>query len=258
MSYSHKSVKSDSYPSHKAPPPRGRTRPRAGAFGPVGPLSISGPSCCPTTRNLLRRVRNVVGAPRRKISFFWAHYVYKKLQSCPPTLVTLRVLREMSRSRDMAPKSLSTEPSSDLSTSSQQTMERIAVLGTSKRRTVPPGFLGNYMQARAQMASVGLAGSSGEISSSWQGSETSSLSSNLARERNELPRIACPKRSLTFVPITTLPTLFAQRKEYLLGRLQAGQFRPGQRPYRRREGEPAGLLSLPEDVLVSGSSRVGW
>jgi hypothetical protein len=51
-----------------------------------------------------------------------------------------------------------------------------------------------------------------------------------------------------YVPVRTLPLIFAQRKRHLQRQKAKAQHRG---PYERREGE--GLLSLPEDVLVRSS-----
>jgi hypothetical protein len=70
---------------------------------------------------------------------------------------------------------------------------------------------------------------------------------------------ACGLRgvSRTYVPVRTLPLIFAQRKRHLQQQKSKAQHAA---PYQRRAGE--GLLALPEDVLVSTRGQplegVGW
>jgi hypothetical protein len=63
--------------------------------------------------------------------------------------------------------------------------------------------------------------------------------------------------SRTYVPVRTLPLIFAQRKRHLQQQKSKAQHAA---PYQRRAGE--GLLALPEDVLVSACGQpleeVGW
>lgn len=49
----------------------------------------------------------------------------------------------------------------------------------------------------------------------------------------------------TYVPVRTLPLIFAQRRQHLQQQKAKAQHRG---PYEQRDGE--GLLALPEDVLV--------
>lgn len=58
-----------------------------------------------------------------------------------------------------------------------------------------------------------------------------------------LPAAPCLQR--TYVPVRTLPLIFAQRKRHLQQHKAQAQHTE---PYQQREGD--GLLSLPEDVLV--------
>lgn len=60
----------------------------------------------------------------------------------------------------------------------------------------------------------------------------------------------------TYVPVRTLPLIFAQRKRHLQQHKAQAQHTE---PYQQREGD--GLLALPEDVLVRagpGYAGVGW
>lgn len=54
----------------------------------------------------------------------------------------------------------------------------------------------------------------------------------------------------TYVPVRTLPLIFAQRKRHLQQQKSKAAHAA---PYQRRSGE--GLLALPEDVLVSRQWR---
>ena len=55
------------------------------------------------------------------------------------------------------------------------------------------------------------------------------------------------QKRLPYIPANTLPLLMEQRKKYLRSKKQRDK---GKTPYQERPGEPAGLLSMPEDVLV--------
>ena len=59
------------------------------------------------------------------------------------------------------------------------------------------------------------------------------------------------QKRLPYIPANTLPLLMEQRKKYLRSKKQRDK---GQTPYQERPGEPAGLLSMPEDVLVSSTA----
>ena len=60
------------------------------------------------------------------------------------------------------------------------------------------------------------------------------------------PSAACLRSNpRTYIPVRTLPLIFAQRKRHLQQQKCRAQYAE---PYQRRAGE--GLLALPEDVLV--------
>lgn len=108
--------------------------------------------------------------------------------------------------------------------------------GSTKRKAMPPGFLQDYMLAQQRMKSVGLYRSNAQESthsSAPEASTSSEPSSSYA--------------SAGYVPVYTLPHLFAQRKQFLQ---QRKQFQPHCDVYRQHPDRPSGLLSLPEDVMV--------
>ncbi|KAL6782685.1 hypothetical protein ACKKBG_A07720 [Auxenochlorella protothecoides x Auxenochlorella symbiontica] len=143
----------------------------------------------------------------------------------------------------MSLKSAVSGSSADASSSSQQTQERIPQQAAAKRRAMPPGFLGNYMQARASMASVGL----GPAAPEGHGRASSSGPAGCSTRTSVLGPSAAGQRAAPFVPATTLPSLFAHRKHYLRAQRRAN---PDQQPYCQHQGKPVGFLSLPEDVLL--------
>ena len=105
-----------------------------------------------------------------------------------------------------------------------------------KRRAVPPGYLHDLLQARQRMTSMGLRpGPSGRAPLPAQVPSASTFGA-------PRPGNASNKQ----VSSHMLPLLFAQRKKYLRRQKLLGT--PQQ--YQQRPGEPVGLLSLPEDVLL--------
>ena len=105
--------------------------------------------------------------------------------------------------------------------------------GVSKRKAVPPGFLHDLLLARQHWKSVG------------RGAGDRGLSVGRAPSAAPAPVALASATTHHYVAATTLPLLFAQRKRYLQKHKDA---LPKRAPWR--VGEPAGLLSLPEDVLV--------
>ena len=115
----------------------------------------------------------------------------------------------------------------------------------SKRKAVAPGYLRGLLQARQRMKSMGLkaaAAGAPSCSSSSAAPRTGSGGGGGGRGQGQL-----------YVPPATLPLLFAQRKKFL----QASKVKGTPQPYRLNEELPVGLLSLPEDVLVSGGGAQG-
>lgn len=82
------------------------------------------------------------------------------------------------------------------------------------------------------------AGSGGSSSGAADGGPRSAPAAVLGGSLKAAPR--------TYVPVRTLPLIFAQRKRHLQQHKAKAQHAA---PYQRRAGE--GLLALPEDVLVS-------
>ena len=88
------------------------------------------------------------------------------------------------------------------------------------------------------------AGSGGAASTSSTGS--SARSGGGGDGVRSAPTITLGASSRTYVPVRTLPLIFAQRKRHLQQQKSRALHAA---PYQVRGGE--GLLSLPEDVLVS-------
>jgi hypothetical protein len=130
-----------------------------------------------------------------------------------------------------------------------------------QRKAVPPGYLHDLLHARHLMNIVGLRGPPAAAAASRQlgGGGGGAAGSGRA---GPMPAAALGRSShlqlqkrLPCVPANTLPLLMAQRKKYLRHKKQRDR---GQTPYQQRPGEPVGLLSMPEDVLVSGLDRPAW
>ena len=116
--------------------------------------------------------------------------------------------------------------------------------GLKRKATVAPGYLRDLLQARQRMKSMGLkaahaAGSSGSAAAS-------TTSTTGAKSGGRPGAMTAARQEQLYVAPATLPLLFAQRKKYLLDKRQSTP-----QPYRLNEELPVGLLSLPEDVLVS-------
>jgi hypothetical protein len=117
----------------------------------------------------------------------------------------------------------------------------------SKRRAVPPGFLHDLLQARKRMTSVGLKATGSGTANINAGGSSSRIHSNVAASTSALLQLHTLQHA-PHAPVKTLPLLLEHRKKYL----QSVKVNGTAAHYQQRAGEPVGLLSLPEDVLVSG------
>jgi hypothetical protein len=121
-------------------------------------------------------------------------------------------------------------------------------MGTKRKAvaTVAPGYLGDLLQARQRIKSMGLKAAHATSSS---GSSSGAGSSGVARPslayRPGSKPAAALRQEQPYMAPTTLPLLFAQRKKFLQSKREGTP-----QPYRLNEEMPVGLLSLPEDVLV--------
>lgn len=116
--------------------------------------------------------------------------------------------------------------------------------GSFKRKAVAPGYLRDLLQAKQHLKSVGLKAADTATSSSTS-STSSAAPAPSAKPGSTRPGPPAGQEAV-YVPPTTLPLLFAQRKKFLQHSKLAGT----PQPYRLNEEMPVGLLSLPEDVLV--------
>lgn len=117
--------------------------------------------------------------------------------------------------------------------------------GVHKRKAVPPGYLQGYLQARQRLKSMGLEPlkrfPSGQHPAHPHHHQATSNVSVVTASTSAPPQPAAGLRS------EMLPLLFKQRKKYLQRQRLLGT---PQQYSQQRPGEPAGLLSLPEDVLL--------
>lgn len=154
----------------------------------------------------------------------------------------------MSRNRERPPED---ERSSSACSSTLRAGEAgLQLQGGLKRKAVAPGYLRDLLQAKQRMKSMGLkaadahpAASSGSISSGAAAKPGGGMAGKAAAAAGS----SGGGQEQLYVPPTTLPLLFAQRKKFLQRSKLAGT----PQPYRLHEELPAGLLSLPEDVVVS-------
>jgi hypothetical protein len=120
------------------------------------------------------------------------------------------------------------------------------------KRAVPQGYLHDLLQSRHMMKTVGLQGLGGRLKSmdcklaklqphsSLNGKK---MTSDLRRRDN----IFSYNKTSALHTTQKLPELFEQRKRFL----QKKKRQKEEVAYRRNPEKPVGLLSLPEDVLVS-------
>eukprot|EP00887_Chlorella_sp_A99_P007226 scaffold2.g7226.t1 len=128
-------------------------------------------------------------------------------------------------------------------------LEEAALGGAHKRRAVPPGFLGSQAQAFQRMSSVGLTeGLRAHLRPTRSGAAAApSTSSSSSCGSAAAPAASSGATSAAaYVPVRTLPLLFAHRKRFLQRHKAQAQFAD---EYQQRPGRE-GLLALPEDVLL--------
>lgn len=120
------------------------------------------------------------------------------------------------------------------------------------KRAVPQGYLHDLLQSRHMMKTVGLQGLGGRLKS--MDSKFAKLqphsSLNGGKVTSELRRSAnifSYNKTSALHTTQKLPELFEQRKRFL----QKKKRQKEDVAYRRNPEKPVGLLSLPEDVLVS-------
>lgn len=115
-----------------------------------------------------------------------------------------------------------------------------------QRRAVPPGYLHDLLHTRHLMKTVGLR-APGAPSQPMRkpGPIVAVTHARLAPAvRPSQPQM----HKLPHIPGHNLPSLFEVRKKFLQKKRRRER---DQTPYQQRVGEPVGLLSMPEDVLVS-------
>jgi hypothetical protein len=118
-----------------------------------------------------------------------------------------------------------------------------------KRKAVPPGYLHDLLHARHRMNSLGIRlGPDGHLPPPRPLADLPAPGPSAA----PAPALRTAHQRAPYVPAKTLPLFFEQRKRYLQQKKLCGAT-----PYQQRVGEPVGLLSLPEDVMVSPSPCPG-
>jgi len=115
-----------------------------------------------------------------------------------------------------------------------------------QRRAVPPGYLHDLLHTRHLMKSVGLRGPIHQQSANKNVQPSAAVTSGRIAALVK-PQQPCSKAAGT-IPAITLPSLFEHRKRFLQTKKRKER---GRTPYQQHPGKPVGLLSLPEDVLVS-------
>ena len=115
-----------------------------------------------------------------------------------------------------------------------------------QRRAVPPGYLHDLLHTRHMMKTVGLRAPAGPSQPMRKpGPVVAVTHARLAPAPRPLQFL---HRKLPHIPGQNLPSLFEVRKKFLQKKRRHERDRT---PYQQRVGEPVGLLSMPEDVLVS-------
>jgi hypothetical protein len=122
--------------------------------------------------------------------------------------------------------------------------------GVHKRKAVPPGYLQGYLQARQRLKSMGLEPLKRfPITSRHHSAHTHHHLHHQATSNTNVvtASTSAPPQPAAGLLSEMLPLLFKQRKKYLQRQRLLGT---SQQYSQQRPGEPAGLLSLPEDVLL--------
>ena len=120
-----------------------------------------------------------------------------------------------------------------------------------QRRAVPPGYLHDLLHSRHMMKTVGL-----RVHNGAQPGASKLGPSSVAVTSGRIAALAKPQHPLskaTAMRTHTLPSLFEHRKRFLQTKRRKER---GQTPYQQHPDKPVGLLSLPEDVLVSSLVRL--
>lgn len=133
-----------------------------------------------------------------------------------------------------------------------------------QRRAVPPGYLHDLLHSRHMMKTVGLKASFGPSHPVRKPGPivavTNARLAPLATSRPLPQPLATATATPTaenassllppklHIPGRILPSMFEIRKKFLQKKRRRAR---EETPYQQRQGHPIGLLSMPEDVLVS-------
>lgn len=115
-----------------------------------------------------------------------------------------------------------------------------------QRRAVPPGYLHDLLHSRHMMKTVGLRAPLAPSQPVRKpGPAVAVTQGRLAPAFKPFQQL---HSKLPHIPGQNLPSLFEVRKKFLQKKRRSERDKT---PYQQHVGKPIGLLSMPEDVLVS-------
>lgn len=131
----------------------------------------------------------------------------------------------------------------------EQRMAPVSAGGLKQRRAVPPGYLHDLLHTRHLMKTVGL---KAPTVPSQHGRKSGPPVALTQARLAALPRLTHQATKLPMIPGQALRSLFEERTRYLQKKRRRERDKT---PYQQHPGKPTGLLSMPEEVLVSHSIR---